>query len=248
MTSLLRPRRATSSPCIPSAPLIAAIRMQRSAQEMNFPRPRSCSRRRPRDVRMRIFTPGKELPVAGHPTIGTTFALAKEGVIAPGREECVFELGIGPIPVALEWGAAGLSFAWMTQPLPSFGARIADRAGLAEAIGLDESDLEELPIEEGPAASVLFGRSIARRGRPRRVTAAGGPRLRVGRIGRLRVFCLHHDRPVHRRRDGLQPMLRRSSACQDPPPASRAGRSALPVHQCVGSAQQAPSWSPARSE
>ncbi len=128
---------------------IAVDRMQRIAQEMNFSETTFVFPAEGQGtVRMRIFTPGKELPVAGHPTIGTTFALAKEGVIAAGREECVFELGIGPIPVGLEWGAAGLSFAWMTQPLPSFGARIADRSGLAEAIGLDESDLEELPIEE----------------------------------------------------------------------------------------------------
>src|SRR5256885_13345996 len=38
------------------------------------------------DVRMRIFTPGDELPTAGHPTIGTTFALARSGVIERGRQ------------------------------------------------------------------------------------------------------------------------------------------------------------------
>src|SRR6266550_3094484 len=31
------------------------------------------------DARMRIFTPGQELPMAGHPTIGSTFALARAG-------------------------------------------------------------------------------------------------------------------------------------------------------------------------
>ena len=36
------------------------------------------------DVRMRIFTPGSELPMAGHPTIGSTFALAHAGVIRRG--------------------------------------------------------------------------------------------------------------------------------------------------------------------
>ena len=128
---------------------IAVERMQRIAQEMNFSEttfvfpPEGTG-----NVRMRIFTPGKELPVAGHPTIGTTFALAHEGVIVPGQEQCVFELGIGPIPVALEWGADGLSFAWMTQPLPSFGVQIGDRSALAEAIGLQVTDLEDLPIEE----------------------------------------------------------------------------------------------------
>src|SRR5665213_1865337 len=55
------------------------------------------------DCRMRIFTPGNELPIAGHPTIGSTFALARTGAIAAGRESCVFGLGIGPTPVTLTW-------------------------------------------------------------------------------------------------------------------------------------------------
>jgi trans-2,3-dihydro-3-hydroxyanthranilate isomerase len=77
---------------------------------------------------MRIFTPEKELPMAGHPTIGSTFALAIEGVIQKGRKDFVFELGVGPTPVSLEWGATGLEFAWMTQKAPAFGGVIEDRA------------------------------------------------------------------------------------------------------------------------
>src|SRR5688572_31577917 len=82
------------------------------------------------DFRMRIFTPGEELPMAGHPTIGSTFALAAEGAIARGRPAFVFELGVGPTPVSLEWEDDGLSFAWMTQQLPAFGGVVTDRAAL----------------------------------------------------------------------------------------------------------------------
>ena len=128
---------------------IPVDRMQRIAAEMAFSEttfvfPAEASG----DVRMRIFTPGVELPLAGHPTIGSTFALAHEGVIAAGRDKFVFELGVGPIPVSLEWGGEKLSFAWMTQPLPSFGSQIADRSGFAAALGLEPGDLEDLPIEE----------------------------------------------------------------------------------------------------
>lgn len=128
---------------------IGVDRMQRIAAEMNFSEttfvfpPEGTG-----DVRMRIFTPGTELPMAGHPTIGTTFALAREGVIARGRESFVFELGVGPIPVSLEWNDNGLAFAWMTQLLPKFGTQIGDRAGFAKAVGLEAGDLEDLPIEE----------------------------------------------------------------------------------------------------
>ncbi len=99
------------------------------------------------DVRMRIFTPGEELPMAGHPTIGSTFALAKEGVIASGQDGFVFGLGVGPTPVSLEWKGAALDFAWMTQRNPMFGAEIKDRAGFARAIGVADGDLANAPIQ-----------------------------------------------------------------------------------------------------
>ena len=116
--------------------------MQTIAQDMNFSEttfvwPREATG----DVRMRIFTPGDELPMAGHPTIGTTFALASEGVIAKGRDEFVFELGVGPTPVSLEWDDNGLRFAWMTQGKPSFGATIAAPDRFAAAIGVEPRDV-----------------------------------------------------------------------------------------------------------
>jgi len=88
------------------------------------------------DVRMRIFTPDDELPMAGHPTIGSTFALARTGVLAPGRERVVFGLGIGPVPVTLTWSGEDLSFAWMTQLNPTFDDRRLDPADAAAALSL----------------------------------------------------------------------------------------------------------------
>jgi trans-2,3-dihydro-3-hydroxyanthranilate isomerase len=100
------------------------------------------------DARMRIFTPAEELPIAGHPTIGTTFALASQGVITRGRTEFVFELGVGPTPVSLEWNDKGLAFAWMTQPVPTFLHEIRDRPALARAVGAQPEDLVDgLPVQ-----------------------------------------------------------------------------------------------------
>src|SRR2546423_6322877 len=99
-------------------------------------------------VRMRIYTLGEELPMAGHPTIGSTFALAREGVIARGRERFVFGLGVGPTPVTLEWKGAELDFAWMTQKLPAFEGRVADRGALAGSPGIAAAELAEgAPLE-----------------------------------------------------------------------------------------------------
>ncbi len=52
-------------------------------------------------ARVRIFTPGGELPFAGHPTIGTAFVLASIGAIAADAREVVFEEGVGPVPVGI---------------------------------------------------------------------------------------------------------------------------------------------------
>lgn len=128
---------------------LTAAQMQRLANEMNFSESTFVlPREGPGDVRMRIFTPGAELPMAGHPTIGTTFALALEGTIARGRESFVFELGVGPTPVALEWNAGGLAFAWMEQKPPAFGGVLADRGAVAAAVGLSAGDLiPGLPVQ-----------------------------------------------------------------------------------------------------
>ena len=100
------------------------------------------------DVRMRIFTPGEELPMAGHPTIGSTFALVRERTIKPGQPGFVFGLGVGPTPVSLEWNDSGLSFAWMTQKVPTFGGVLADRGAVALAVGVSETDfIAGLPVQ-----------------------------------------------------------------------------------------------------
>src|SRR5262245_42590663 len=77
---------------------LSAQQMQTLAREMNFSESTFIlpSETPGTDIRMRIFTPGAELPMAGHPTVGSTFALAHDQVIAPGRDRFVFGLGIGP--------------------------------------------------------------------------------------------------------------------------------------------------------
>jgi trans-2,3-dihydro-3-hydroxyanthranilate isomerase len=112
--------------------------MQAIAKEMNFSETTFVlpPEKPATDVRMRIFTPGSEMPMAGHPTIGSTFALARAGVIEPKRERFVFGLNVGPVTVALTWKGDDLSFAWMSQARPIFGEPIADKAAAAAALSL----------------------------------------------------------------------------------------------------------------
>jgi trans-2,3-dihydro-3-hydroxyanthranilate isomerase len=135
---------------------LSVERMQALAREMNFPESTFIlpSETPGTDVRMRIFTPATEMPMAGHPTIGSTFALAHTGVIRPGALRFVFGLGIGPVPVDLEWEGSRLRFAWMTQLNPTFGPGLLGpaldaRAAVAAAIGLGDADLvPDLPVQQ----------------------------------------------------------------------------------------------------
>jgi trans-2,3-dihydro-3-hydroxyanthranilate isomerase len=105
------------------------------------------------DYRVRIFTRAAETPFAGHPTIGTAFALAHTGALKAGQARTTFGLGVGPTNLDLEWKDGALSFAWMTQQKPTFGKTLADGAALAAAIGVDASALDT----RAPAQEVYSG-------------------------------------------------------------------------------------------
>ncbi len=97
--------------------------------------------------RLRIFTPLEELPMAGHPTVGSAFALAVEGRIAPPAT-VRFEEGVGPVPVEVEGTPGRPTGAVMVQPLPGFGPELGEPARAAAMLSLTEADLEPgLPLE-----------------------------------------------------------------------------------------------------
>jgi trans-2,3-dihydro-3-hydroxyanthranilate isomerase len=135
--------------------------MQLIAREMNFSESTFVfpSEAPGTDFRVRIFTPRSELDFAGHPTIGTAFALARAGKVAPGQKRVVLGEGIGPVPVDLEWEAQELRFAWMHQLEPTFGKTIEDVSAVAGALGVDAEDLRAsgLPVQEvSCGATFLF--------------------------------------------------------------------------------------------
>ena len=116
------------------------------------------------DVRLRIFGPANEMQFAGHPVIGSTFALADDGSIAAGRKEFTFGLGIGPTLVELEWQGDRLQFAWMTQQKPVFGPTLNAPAALAASLGIDPSALRPglLPQEVNCGSAFFFVPLVSR--------------------------------------------------------------------------------------
>jgi trans-2,3-dihydro-3-hydroxyanthranilate isomerase len=126
--------------------------MQQIAQEMNFAETTFLLPPTQPDAaaRVRIFTPGQEVPFAGHPTIGTSFVLASRGFLPEGSRALVLEEGVGPISVRFEEPETGPTFFWMRHPEPSFTPPTANRQVIAAALGLTESDLlPGAPIEVG---------------------------------------------------------------------------------------------------
>jgi trans-2,3-dihydro-3-hydroxyanthranilate isomerase len=101
-------------------------------------------------AKVRIFTPRAELPFAGHPTVGTTWVLARQGRIPAGASEVVLELGIGPIGVTLEGPPDNPTFIWMHQGRATFGDAVEDRTSVAETLGIERDDLAAgLPVQFG---------------------------------------------------------------------------------------------------
>jgi trans-2,3-dihydro-3-hydroxyanthranilate isomerase len=96
-------------------------------------------------ARVRIFTPDRELPFAGHPTLGTAFVLGGPMQI----EDIRLELGVGIVPVHLEREAARVSFGWMTQPTPRPSAAPEQQPVLA-ALGLRAAPWAWQAYDNGP--------------------------------------------------------------------------------------------------
>jgi trans-2,3-dihydro-3-hydroxyanthranilate isomerase len=100
------------------------------------------------DYRLRIFTPGGELPFAGHPSVGSAWLLATTGVIGTG--EVVQECGAGLLPVRVD--AEG---ARVTGGEPWVGSDL-DGAALAGAVGLAAADLDPALPAGAAAAGVPY--------------------------------------------------------------------------------------------
>ncbi len=106
--------------------------------------------------RLRIFTPAREIPFAGHPVVGTWNALAREGVVplpenGTGWTRIHHEIGIGILPVDIEFKDGVPVQVVMTQGKAEMGNVIegrGDREDLARALGLAIEDFDEtLPIQ-----------------------------------------------------------------------------------------------------
>jgi trans-2,3-dihydro-3-hydroxyanthranilate isomerase len=92
---------------------------------------------------VRIFTPTREVPFAGHPNVGTAFALATAGLLGPidGRLTVTFEELAGLVPVVIERGETGRLRCELRAPETLTRGRTVPAATLAEALSLDTAEI-----------------------------------------------------------------------------------------------------------
>jgi trans-2,3-dihydro-3-hydroxyanthranilate isomerase len=131
---------------LPGGPLSAAD-MQSIAREFNFPETTFVGSRLPKrgGYPVRIFTPRREVPFAGHPTLGTAFVI-RNHVASRKAAVLALDLGAGRVPVRFVPREPGL--AWMRQQAPAFGP-IHPRTAAAGLVGLAARDLDSrFPVQE----------------------------------------------------------------------------------------------------
>ncbi len=112
-------------------------------------------------VRLRIFTPAHEMAFAGHPTIGASWVLQAEGIVARDSERFLLDEGIGAIPIRIERGTPSLI--WLSTPPVRTGQRY-ESALCAKLLGLDTGDLLDLPpqwLSAGNPIAVIAAKSTA---------------------------------------------------------------------------------------
>lgn len=198
-------RRYAGNPCgvVTRADGLSDDQMQAIARELNASETAFVLPSRRAMFRVRFFTPAKEIPLAGHPTIATMHALVEEGRIdlSGGPVRVTQELSIGLLPVDIALDAERNVRVVMTQGRPEFGRRL-DRSVIADALGIAPSDiLADAPVQvvsTGTPQAMVPVRSleVLRRLRPNYQHL--GDLEEVGHYFSTHVFCLEAIEPGHR--------------------------------------------------
>ncbi len=134
---------------------LSADEMQKIAREFNFSETtfiissENSEAKAARLFKARIFTPTRELPFAGHPTLGTAFVIQRF-IIGKRVPEVTLNLKVGRIPVTLVYGRGGkLDKLWMRQVEPTFGRERFATKELSKVLGIRPDDIDpRFPIVE----------------------------------------------------------------------------------------------------
>ncbi len=131
---------------VPDAAILTDAQMQGIAKEFNLSETSFLLPSKKASARARYFTPTRELPVAGHPSVGSVYALHQLGRITD-EVMVTLELKAGVARMGLERSGDKLKRVWMNQGTPELVKTCGDSNQFAEALGLDKDDFSDLPAQ-----------------------------------------------------------------------------------------------------
>ncbi|WP_373480142.1 PhzF family phenazine biosynthesis protein [Geminocystis sp.] len=111
------------------------------------------------NFKLRIFTPGGEIPFAGHPTIGTAFLLAYLGMIdlTDDVTEIILEEKVGNVPVTIYCKYNEVIATELIAPNPpEFFPNIPSKSDLAEVLSLSKEDFSDKYTPQGVSCGLPF--------------------------------------------------------------------------------------------
>jgi len=128
---------------------LSVSEMQKIAKEVHFSETSFIlsDEKRQGGYDVRIFTPEKEVPFAGHPTLGTAYIILQE-IIKKQVNKVVLNLKVGQITVTPTYVQGQPDILWMKQIEPTFG-KTFDAQTISEVLNLSTADIETaFPIQE----------------------------------------------------------------------------------------------------
>jgi trans-2,3-dihydro-3-hydroxyanthranilate isomerase len=188
------------------------LQMQQIAREINFSETTFVTNSEPVNggYNTRIFTPTTELPFAGHPTLGTAFAISQELVaksagspVGMATERIALNYQVGQIGVDIHYRNSEPDILWMHQQQPQFFDRV-NVADLATVIGVNPTDIDERypiePVSTGLPSIIVPLKTMAAVSRAKLDLSIYAKTVAVLPAQAILVFCpetVNPDRQLH---------------------------------------------------
>lgn len=177
-----------------------ASQMQRIAREFNYSETSFVmpARDPAHTARVRIFTPDREVPFAGHPNVGTAVVLAREQIAAgrPAPQAFVFEEEAGLVRIALVYGERGLQGAQLLAPQPLSRGSEAPVEAVARALRLAPADIavsEHAPMVVSVGLPFLVVQLASREALRRAAPDSGGYAALMPQLGAKSIYAYTTD-------------------------------------------------------
>lgn len=134
------------------------VEMQKITRELNLSEAVFVTKIIDQRATIRIFTPSREVPIAGHPTIGTGYVLARDEKIKTreGETSFIFDEQIGEIPLKIFKQSQKIKSVEMIQPIPEFMETYQDKDTVSALLSITPGDVSNDSPMQVVSAGVPF--------------------------------------------------------------------------------------------